>query len=301
MLILEGPKSAIYCLAFTPDGERFAVGSKDGLVEEWTMEGCLGPILNTAKLSYDTLPPVHAIRYDSTGNKLAIGGAIGWFGAVATNENFPRKFISFDVTIDRPVTSIEFLSDTLVCVGHGSRTSDAGGSFELWDWKDELDVRPPPFREALGVRAVATHPNTQTVAWSTGHKKLTIWNISKPDQTHIPLTHTSTSIGFHPDGTTLAAAIEWGFGAFDIVKRQQRYLITGHKGRVTSIAYSPDGKTIATGSWDQTVRLWDAASGKEIACYDFGIGRIYCLTYAPDGLRIAAAGEKGTIAIWDAE
>ena len=56
-----------------------------------------------------------------------------------------------------------------------------------------------------------------------------------------------------------------------------------------------------TGSWDQTVRLWDVATGLERANYNWDIGRVYCVTYAPDGFRLAAGGDLGRVVVWDAE
>jgi WD40 repeat protein len=46
--------------------------------------------------------------------------------------------------------------------------------------------------------------------------------------------------------------------------RGQECTLTGHSDTVTSVAYSPDGKHIVSGSWDSTVKVWNAAAGKEV-------------------------------------
>src|SRR5439155_15027417 len=47
-----------------------------------------------------------------------------------------------------------------------------------------------------------------------------------------------------------------------------------HGGVVTGVAYAPDGKTIASASWDRTVRLWDAATGRELRALQGHVGRV---------------------------
>jgi WD40 repeat protein len=54
-------------------------------------------------------------------------------------------------------------------------------------------------------------------------------------------------------------------------------------------------------SWDQTVRLWDAARGSLRGAFDWQIGRVHALAFAPDGMTAAAAGDDHTILIWDVD
>ena len=68
---------------------------------------------------------------------------------------------------------------------------------------------------------------------------------------------------------------------------------------VTSAAFSPDGSRIVTASWDNTARIWDAATAKEIAVLR---GHDYCVSsaaFSPDGSRIVTASEDKTARIWD--
>jgi WD40 repeat protein len=64
-------------------------------------------------------------------------------------------------------------------------------------------------------------------------------------------------------------------------------------------AYSPDGTRIAAGFEDDTAKVWDAASGKELLVLRGHTGRINWLAFSPDGTRVATTGSDGTAKIWD--
>jgi WD40 repeat protein len=75
--------------------------------------------------------------------------------------------------------------------------------------------------------------------------------------------------------------------------------LIGHTSFVYSIAFSPDGKTLASGSGDGTAKLWDAATGMLVHTLLGHTGYVRSVAFSPDGATLATGANDGTIRLWD--
>ncbi len=75
--------------------------------------------------------------------------------------------------------------------------------------------------------------------------------------------------------------------------------LTGHSDEVFSVAYSPDGRYLASGSIDKTIKIWEVATGKELRTLTGHSGGVFLVAYSPDGRYLASGSSDKTIKIWE--
>jgi WD40 repeat protein len=77
-----------------------------------------------------------------------------------------------------------------------------------------------------------------------------------------------------------------------------RATFKGHTDEVLAVAFSPDGKTLASGSRDKTIRLWEVASGKEMAALEGHVNWVTSVAFSPDGKALVSGSADGSIRLW---
>ena len=135
-----------------------------------------------------------------------------------------------------------------------------------------------------------------TIIWAanTGQELLRLPGTTKPNDLY-----TEQRIAYSPDGKLLAACDSNQLKIYDPASGELLMALLGHEGDVLSLPFSFDGKYIATGGGDTTVRIWDATSGDLVRVLKGHAAEVGGVAFSPDGKLLLTSSEDGMLIIWD--
>jgi WD40 repeat protein len=216
-----------------------------------------------------------------------------------------------------PITTVAFSPDgrTLATASEGSAGSAA--ALRLWDLATGRQ-RAELSTYSGGATSFAFSPDGLTLAVADDMVRL--WSVAAGESAGVLDRHSGPvwAVAFNPDGAALASTGDTTIVLWDVAAQQPRAelhhggrrLISGNNlGRIRAIAFSPDGATLASASDDDTVRLWEVASGQQRATLRVPLagradldspflGAVPALAFSPDGAIVASASEGG-LHLWD--
>ncbi|CAM3999662.1 WD40 repeat domain-containing protein [Deinococcus frigens] len=173
----------------------------------------------------------------------------------------------------------------------------------------QIEKRGPSLRQPGAVTALVFNPSGSRLAATSGDGRVRVWdaNSRTPLLTLDPQTYHVTALAFSPDGLTLATAGGDNSGQasaansvklWDLATGRVQGSLRGHGDVVTSLAFDPAGRTLASGSRDRTVRLWDVAQRLPLRTLSGHGDYVSAVTFSPDGTTLASGSWDSTVRLW---
>ena len=283
---LTGHSGSVDSVGYSPDGQTLASGSSDKTIKLWDVK--TGNLLQTLSGHSNW---VNSVAYSPDSQTLATG----------SNDTTIKLW---DVKTGNLLQTLTGHSDTVDSVAYspdGQTLASGSGDKTIKIWQLVASISKAPVQQ----------PQSQVSQLAVSNPQSQLGTIPAP-QTTIPVKNTklrklliAAILGFI--GTQFYGCMRYGVfpvNPISIIANLPigfflETTLRGHSDWVYSVVFSPDGQTLASGSYDTTIKLWDVKTGNLLQTLSGHSNSVLSVAYSPDGQTLASGSMDKTIKLWD--
>ncbi|NCP86288.1 hypothetical protein GW781_06205 [bacterium] len=301
----SGHRKLLEAVAFSPDGSRLATASDDRSAKVWDVASGAEIVSFTIPNRSINQPRAMGVAFSPNGSRLIVSStdASLWIWDIPSRQRVMQIWGHED-----------WVYGVMTLNGGEIVSAGADRSIRVWDGqygRSLMELRGHTDQ----VFGLAVSPDQQWLASASADKTVRLWDISwagnREAFTH-DLPGYSEDIDYSPDGSWMAVAAtangegndpsfnEPGSVALYDAAGEFKATLQGHQMAVTSVDFSPDGKSLVSTSWDKTAIVWDLATYQPRLTLSGHTSQVFSADFSADGARIATGGYDGTVRIWDA-
>jgi WD40 repeat protein len=273
-------KGPVHTVAWSPDGQTLASGGADGLVRFWRPEP--GPVREPLE-AYKLKQPVRALAWSPDGKEIATGGM-----EVEAGKHVVK---TWNVATGKPRLQWEGNEQVLTSLVWAPNVNVVVCSdYYVRFWNSE---------SGKSLHSIDRHGNqTRAVAWSPDGKHLASYGAWGPACSRWDLASgqhlgycgrlNSSVFTWSPDGKIVVGESNNDLLIVDVASGKYLQTLKGHTARPSCLAFSPDGKVLASGSSDKTVRVWQVETGEALHVFADAASPVRAVAWHPEGKSLAA-------------
>jgi WD40 repeat protein/energy-coupling factor transporter ATP-binding protein EcfA2 len=303
---LSAHTASVYTAVFSPDGKTLATGSLDNTMKIWDVTS---PAQATQLRVFTQPGPVQTLAFSPDGSVIATGSSDKTVKLWNPTSEKAVATLKSAAAVD----SLAFSpTNPILAIGN------ANNSLTLWNTASHAQLAR--FESHFGpVKALAFSTDGKTLASGSSDNTIKLWDVDSLREVATLKEHSQgvLALAFSPDGKILASGssdktiVLWNTASREVIARlvprlgrcSPDFKIKTEREEtpdctVRTIAFSPDGKTLATGNADSAIKLWNVDTREELATLTGHTDTVACLAFSRYG-KLASASLDKSVKLWD--